>query len=183
MSSFFARGLEDFIKIESSRVRRISFPSSPYFRRRYLSIRTWSSWAPRRWILFVGLNPWLGSLYNNDENEELAIRAGAKLGFGGVGIINLFSFKTESRKLLSIVEPKEDKINDLWVKEASRFFQVRIACWGKEGRLHNRDLKVWQILKPMYCFGFNKDRSPKRITKTILEQDSNLVKFYINREE
>jgi hypothetical protein len=151
------RGLEEHLYASNKKVTRLSYPSAKDYV--YITYRSWSKWAPGRWVLFVCCSPACGIHDKEDDETKAVLRLAQSLGYGGLGILYLFNQKTEE-DFSSFSSGHIKQGADYWIKEARRQFKTRIAAWGDRGMTIDRDIEVWSKLRPMSCLGRTPSGNP-----------------------
>lgn len=147
---------------------------------RYSLWRTWNYNLPR--IMFIGLNPSRADAVYNDPTITRCINFAAQWGYGSMYFANLFSFRTpyvHTPKIKQDVEERWEPLitnmhqaitNDTDEHLCKMFEKSNciVCCWGS-WQIPGITLRAGFILKFIektgktpYCFGTNKDGSPKR---------------------
>lgn len=100
-------------------------------RRFRYSLSRW--WLPSPRLLFVMLNPSVADADADDPTIRRCIRFAATMGYGGVGVVNLFAYRaTDPRDLARAGWPVGDETDDWIEREASVSSEVCVA-WGAIG--------------------------------------------------
>jgi len=131
---------------------------------RYWLSRIWKETSPgnrSNLVLWIMLNPSTADDIKDDPTIRRIIGFSKRWGYDGLYVCNLYSWiETDSRKLLrdksiNYIGP----INNQVIQDHNRFCNKTIIACG--GRAELRRLKeVSDMVKPCYCLGLNKDRSP-----------------------
>ena len=118
--------------------------------------------------MFVGLNPSTADETENDATIRKCMGFAKGWGFGGVSMVNLYSFcSRHPGDLLTIADPVNDWNRTALAYQASKSSLV-IAAWGTLHKQWRAPLK-WDetieatkaaIGKPMECLKFTKDSNP-----------------------
>lgn len=176
----WTRGLEKYAYTPAKTINSLSYPSSLFRKHLYLTLKTWSSWAPGRWVLFIHCNPTSEVYGRNDRATDAAIKVAQSLGFGGMGNLYLFSAK-KAHGDLDFSKQDIGKGSAYWAKFAFKKFKMRIAAWGDSGTAMDRDFDVWYPGRPMLCLGRTESGNPIPVTDYAgsLERIK-LLPFYIN---
>lgn len=115
----------------------------------------WEIWDYEKdFILFIGLNPatrFSGGLVTRCKNLAKDWK------YGGVHIVNLFSYRTTNPKELFKQKYLTNEVNDNRIKELIKEAGLIVACWGNLGKFKNRDLEVIAMInsenKEIYSLG------------------------------
>ncbi len=105
----------------------------------------------RRWgqggsLLYVMLNPSRATEARNDPTIERCERRARRLGFGGLGVVNLFAFcATRPRDLFAAADPVGPQ-NDAVLREAAGSADAVLCAWGTHGARGGRDRAVIALL-------------------------------------
>lgn len=148
---------------------------------RYMLSRIWEHDKPK--ILFIGVNPSKADAIHNDPTIVRCINFARSWGYGGMYMGNLFSYRTPyvSRKQMELVpsfEKEEIKIakwepllehlheaanekTDLHLRLMIEDSEKVVAAWGSWKFTEARVIRVLEMISNPYCFGTNKDGSPK----------------------
>lgn len=125
---------------------------------RYLLWRIWDYDLPR--LQLVGLNPSTANTEEDDPTIENIIRILKHLGYGGFYMTNLFGLiSSNPENLRSCPDPVKD--NDYFLKAARAETQEVVFCWGKFPMAVYRAKQIRGYFDEAYCFGKNKDGSPR----------------------
>lgn len=129
-------------------------------------LRLWRIWdASRPQAAFVMLNPSTADAHTNDATIERCIRRTLDWDFGGLQVANLFAWRSTDPKALARVPDPVGTGNDQSILEVARSAQRVICAWGRNGRLHQRDQHVLQLMRAQgitpLCLAINQDGSPK----------------------
>lgn len=122
--------------------------------------------------LLIGLNP---STANDDADDPTINKLYSIVGAGGFGafyMMNLFPFVSSDPAL---IQKTELDINDEFLRSISFTTSAVVFCWGNFNAVGNRDLQMMKLFPNAYCFGKNKNGSPKH--PLYLKYDSKLIKY------
>lgn len=137
---------------------------------RYWLKRVWDEKLPM--AIYVMLNPSTADATENDQTIRLCMSWARKLGRGGIGVVNLFSYRsTYPHELLSALSNGVDMAvgpdTEAYYKAAIEAFPnaLYIAAWGNYGHLVDRGRQVSKYFEaagaPLHCIGVTKDGSPR----------------------
>lgn len=128
---------------------------------RYRLDRLWDARLPA--MAVIGLNPSTADETEDDPTIRRCIRFAADWGYGGLIMVNLFSYRaTDPDEMLTApnpIGPDCDKHIELAAKEA--FFIL--AAWGANGTHLARDHDVRRLVEPirqMHCLKKTKHGQP-----------------------
>ena len=124
---------------------------------RYALWRIWDKSKP--YIMFIGLNPSTANEFKNDPTFTRVIGFANDWGYGGVYMMNLFSFVTAYPKELQIDEDSL-QINNRWLKVISVKCDRIIFAWGSFKEAEQRSNYILERFKG-FALEINKDGSPK----------------------
>lgn len=136
---------------------------SPCKRYRYTLTRTWDPSRPR--LVFLMLNPSTADELANDPTVERCHRRAQRMGFGGVGVVNLFAFRsTNPDALYSEADPVGPE-NDAAILSMCRDAGQVICAWGTHGNYQGRATSVLHTLAEagirLHALAINADATPK----------------------
>lgn len=127
----------------------------------------WRIWdATRGHVLYIGLNPSTAGAKENDATINKLIHFTKRFDLGGFYIVNLFSvICTDSSKLMQ--QPKlNSSVADIYIEHYAKKCDSVVYMYGRKGK--GNELRIKQIDKLLlnkfdcvYCFGINKDLTPK----------------------
>ena len=161
---------------------------SPCDQHRYFLWRVWDEYKPP--TIFIMLNPSTANAKDDDATIRKCMSYAHKWGAGGINILNLFSYRTKSPKVLveaakkgiAVIGPENDGTIRRLLEESPQ----AICGWGNLPT----GLKPSQILTHLYvggpksaqlmCLGTNLDGSPKH--PLYLRGDLQPVPFDLFRE-
>ena len=126
---------------------------------RYALWRRWDDLA--RDVMFIGLNPSTADESEDDPTIRRCIRFAKDWGFGGLRMLNAYSFRaTDPKNMKAAAEPIGEGNNDA-IKLQSKDAGLIVAAWG----VHcspERALAVCNAVgRPIHCLGKTKDGYPK----------------------
>jgi len=131
-------------------------------RYRYVLWRTWDRSLPV--LGFIMLNPSTADAEVNDPTIRRCLSFGARDGYGGIRVANLFPYRaTDPKRLLEVAHPPLirpghdpfDHVQDC---------ETIVAGWGASvpRRLRWRAAEVADgASRPLHCLGITKDGSPR----------------------
>lgn len=129
---------------------------------RYLLTRQWGDGPHLLWVM---LNPSTATELANDPTIARCESRARGLGYGAVGIVNLFALReTEPRRMLAHPAPTGTD-NDPEIRQALDWADDVIAAWGNDAMRHKRPDDVRHLLrhsgKPIYTLIMNKTGHPR----------------------
>ncbi len=126
---------------------------------RYQLYRTWNKFG--KIALCVGLNPSTGNRSKNDPTIDRLSFTLSGLGYGGLRMVNLYTFISSDPKFLLSVDREKDLQLDMGlIFGNSLCCDDVIFCWGKFEEAKARALRVIEGFSKGLCFGVNQDGSP-----------------------
>lgn len=122
-------------------------------------------WLSRIWdhskplVMFIGLNPSTANATANDPTIR-RVKAMAKAwGYGGVYMMNLFTFISTDPKQLDILEGNIN-LADRYLKHKSTLCDLIVCAWGNFN-VHGRDEDIKTMFPKAMALKVNKNGSPK----------------------
>lgn len=94
---------------------------------RYVLVRIWDRAKPM--VMFIGLNPSTADETENDNTITKVIKIARNNGYGGIYMMNCFSFITSDPKLLQHNPFSDDWNNNMLTVMASKCKDV-VFAWG-----------------------------------------------------
>lgn len=130
---------------------------------RYLLTRTWDRTTPP--ACFVMLNPSTADHDRDDPTIKTCIKFARCWGYGGIIVVNLFSYRTSHPRKLYTLDHADavGAFNDRYISEAITKSTLIVVAWGNHGRLKDRDLDVLDLIRAhnaAMCFGVTKSNMP-----------------------
>ena len=119
----------------------------------------------RRWhydkpmVAFIGLNPSTANTLTDDPTIRRVKKMAFSWGYGGVYMLNLFTFISTNPNLLNIAEGNSPDSNRILQTVASLSDKI-IFAWGNFN-VHGRDLEVINMFPNAYALHINRNGSPK----------------------
>jgi hypothetical protein len=134
---------------------------SPCRKYRYVLWRGWAeNWAAN-YLMFIGLNPSTADERINDPTVRRCIGFARDLGYSGLCMTNLFSYRATNPKDM-FAEPEPIGLeNDQYLVDHATQAEMVIAAWGCHGKHLNRDAQVINMLSNLYCLKLTKGGSPQ----------------------
>lgn len=136
--------------------------------------RIWDESKPL--IMFIGLNPSTANEVGNDPTIRRVISFAKSWGYGGVYMMNLFSFVTPY--------PAELKKNEKYLNQFQNFSEIEsiakgcdkiIFAWGNFEEAIDAGKEISFKFPNAYCLGKNKNGSPKH--PLYIKSDVELISF------
>jgi hypothetical protein len=141
---------------------------------RYNLVRVWDLNKPR--IMFIGLNPSRADATFNDPTITRCIQFASDWNFGGLYFANLFSFRTPDPSILiQNLHCAKDRLTDYHLKVMIGYSDKVVCAWGSWTFTGERARQVKAFIRKPYCFGLNKDLTPKH--PLYLKADTKLQLF------
>jgi len=125
---------------------------------RYTLWRMWDLGKPK--VMFIGLNPSTADEINNDPTVTRCINYSKSWGYGGMYMMNIFSFRTTYPSELIKCKNPIGIDNDQWIKRISKEVDKCIGAWGNYGNLFNRSEDILKIVPNLYCLKINGTGEP-----------------------
>lgn len=127
---------------------------------RYELTRKWRSSKPR--IVFVGLNPSTADASTDDQTIKKLTTYAKQWGYGSFTIVNVFAFRSRDAYAMLKVPNYFGPDNMKYLKEYAAYETV-VIMWGSKANEINRwrTQQVLNMIPDPWCFGKNKDGSPK----------------------
>lgn len=129
-------------------------------RYRYELRRVWDESLPL--VALIGLNPSTADAENDDPTIRKCIGFAIRLGFGGIVMLNLFSYRaTHPKDLLKAARLGTEVIGEgaIKVRQRAASCEQVIACWGRHGLKRQTDFLA-HFNRPLFCLGTNQDGTP-----------------------
>lgn len=156
-------------------------------RYRYRLWRTWDSALPR--VAFVMLNPSTADHREDDPTIRRCIGFARQWGYGSLGVVNLFAYRTPSPVALARAVDPVGPDNDRHLRAVCGRARDVVVAWGVHGRLHGRDRAVVALLArrgrrdrgdrgqraPLLCLGTTRGGHPRH--PLYLARDTRLRPF------
>jgi hypothetical protein len=141
--------------------------------------RTWDESLPK--LMFIGLNPSTANETENDPTIKSCIRIAKHNGYGGIIMMNCWTYISTDPDKLLLEEPdfkSEEWLmgNDNLIAMNASYADVCFA-WGnfKVVRDTRRDEQLTRMLPNAWCLGKNKNGSPKH--PLFCKTDTKLIKY------
>lgn len=132
-------------------------------RYRYRLTAEWDAGAPK--LLYVMLNPSKATELANDPTIERCQRRARMLGYGAIGIVNLFGLRETSPKRLMAARAPVGPDNLEQVEAALNWADDTLAAWGVHGAHRRQAEAIIPVLKaaakPLFHLGLSKEGHPR----------------------
>lgn len=138
---------------------------------RFVLWRIWDRSKPM--VMFIGLNPSTADATNDDPTIKRVKRFASDWGYGGVYMLNLFSFITPYPAELIICEDNTD--NDFYLKLYGNKSSEIVYAWGSFKEARERALEVQKLFINPKALHINNDGSPKH--PLYVKADTKLVNY------
>jgi hypothetical protein len=142
-------------------------------------------WLTRRWnhrlsiCALIGSNPSKADGQTDDPTITKEIGFSARLNFGGFLKLNIGAYRaTKPREWYRAVDPFGPDNDAQYLVHMARHFECKtvIAAWGMPAtRFPVRVAAVIEAFPELYCFGVNKDGSPRH--PLMLSYDTKLERY------
>lgn len=136
---------------------------------RYALTHSWRSedtpsYVPRKWAVFIGLNP--STAFEGALDPTLRRVRGFSQSWGcdGFRMVNLFAFRATLPAVMKVAPDPIGPDNDRHIMDAvnAEGTECVVAMWGAHGRFMDRDRRVMDMLTGrLSCLGLTKDHAPR----------------------
>jgi len=125
----------------------------------------WRTWEPnKKFAMFVGLNPSTADAESDDPTIRKCVGFARRWGYGGVHMLNLFSYRaTNPKQMLHVDEPVGEATNQ-WLAKYAAASEIVVACWGAHGAHRERWKDVCEVhlsYARLSCFGLTRSGMPR----------------------
>ena len=120
----------------------------------------WRQWSDAPMIMFIGLNPSKADAFKNDNTITKVMKIARHNGYGGVYMVNLFSFITPHPKEL-IADDNEYKNIELISEYSKKAKGGVVFCWGNFKQARERSKDIIGMFPEALCIKQNNGGSPK----------------------
>lgn len=146
-------------------------------RYRYQLWRRWDLSKPD--VMYIGLNPSKAGINTSDNTVTRCMNFAKKWGYGGMYMMNLFSFMaTDPEDMIRQADPVGPKC-DAHLVEVSKNVGIIVCAWGNHGVYKERNQQVLQLLPPLklHYLRMTKQRQPQH--PLYLPDDLKPIKYEI----
>jgi len=130
---------------------------------RYSLWRVWDVSQP--YALFIMLNPSTADGTHDDATIRRCVNYARDLGYGGLYVGNLFSYRSSSPKDLKTTTVPVGCYNDGVVLKLAKKAGVVVVAWGADGTYLGRAGYIRALLQrhdiPLYCLALTKHGEPR----------------------
>ena len=126
---------------------------------RYSLWRIWDKEKPL--VMFIGLNPSTANANDDDPTIRRVKRFAFDWGFGGVYMMNLFSYVTPYPDELVLTDVSHEIVNDFQLKQVAKHCSEIIFAWGSFKEAKERAEKINVMFPGAKALAINNDGSPK----------------------
>ena len=119
--------------------------------------RIWDQSKPP--VMFIGLNPSTANASTDDPTIRRVKSIANNCGYGGVYMMNLFTFISTDPKQLNIQEGNLS-VSDMWLQVIGKKCATVICAWGNF-KVMGRDQEVMKMFPKAQALFINKNGSPK----------------------
>lgn len=175
--------ITDFDELKLSTKSRKTLEEVSYKHRYYYYI-SWEK-ADNKKVTFIMLNPSIANHHKTDQTIDNCIKMAKKDGYSSLEIVNLYSLRHPK---FEILQPNEDIINTIILKEVIKQASTVVLAWGKDfsktkqGKniikalnikdlLESKEIKVIGGEYPYHPSPSNLNRLKKSIVKEIMTID------------
>lgn len=138
---------------------------------RYELHRIWDKSLPL--VMFIGLNPSTANAAKNDNTITKVIKIAKANGYGGVYMMNLFSYiSTDPEKLIIDSDPL---VNDIWLRTIRLICRDVVFAWGNFKIATGRAKEVESMFTGSCALHINANGSPKH--PLYCKDDTKFVSF------
>lgn len=124
---------------------------------RYALWRIWDESKPL--VMFIGLNPSTANETDNDPTIKSVCRIAANNGYGGVYMMNLFSYVSTDPKQLVVCN--DNFLNDSWLVNVRKSCKDVVFAWGNFQEAERRAFVMNGYFPDAMALHINKNGSPK----------------------
>lgn len=124
---------------------------------RYALWRIWDESKPL--VMFIGLNPSTANETDNDPTIKSVCRIAANNGYGGVYMMNLFSYVSTDPKQLVVCD--DNTMNDSWLSNVRKTCKDVVFAWGNFKEAERRAAVISEYFPHALALCVNKNGSPK----------------------
>ena len=132
-------------------------------RYRYSLTRVWNPKAAR--LLFVMLNPSKATELANDATVERCERRAHRLGYGAMGVCNIFAWRETDPKALNDIAHPVGTSNDAEIAKAAAWADHILCAWGAHGDHRGQGQRIAYVLAacgtPLFALGLTKAGHPR----------------------
>lgn len=128
---------------------------------RYSLWRIWDMTGELPRILWVMLNPSWADASTNDRTVLAIMDFSKRWGFGGLEIVNLYAYRTESPAKLKAEGFPIGPQNDWYIKNITDRCSTVVAAWGGNAQPERADHVRRIVDKPMHFLKINADGTPQ----------------------
>lgn len=114
------------------------------------------------YVMFIGLNPSTADEKKDDATIRICRGYAERWGMRKLCMANLFAYRETNPKACFMAPDPVGPSNDFHLLELARGAGEIVCVWGRWGCMHNRDLKVINLLSdyPLSVLKFNSDWTP-----------------------
>ena len=125
---------------------------------RYVLWRTWDKSKPK--VMFLGLNPSTADEVKNDPTVSRCINYSKSWDFGGMFMMNIFSYRTTYPSELKKEKNPIGHKNDYWISKIYKNSELCIGAWGNDGFFLKRSNDICSLIPELFCLKINKCGEP-----------------------
>ncbi len=132
---------------------------SPCEKYRYVLVRQWTDDLPRN--AFCGLNPSTADERKNDPTVARCVAYARRWGYGGLIMLNLFSFRATLPRNLKVQHDPVGTQTDRFLKLYSDAAALTVACWGIHGAFQDRAALALPLFRRLHVLGLTRAGQPR----------------------
>jgi hypothetical protein len=128
---------------------------------RFVLTRVWDDTLPK--AMCIGLNPSTANEEKDDSTIRYLVKVLVSCGYGGLTMVNLFSYITSdpTNLLDSHFNTRyPNPANESWIDESVKDCQAIIFCWGDFAQAHIKAREIQKRFPSALCFGKSKKGNP-----------------------
>lgn len=126
---------------------------------RYTLWRIWDRALPS--LQVIALNPSTATETTNDNTVTKCIGFAHRWGFGSLLMTNAFAYRSTDRHVLRKLPDPIGPDNDYWLQEVAKRAGLRVAAWGNDGSLMDRDKQILTLIPDLHHLGLTKFARPR----------------------
>ena len=148
---------------------------SPCRTYRYQLWRIWDASLPL--LNIIGVNGSKADEHQSDHTVTRCMGFARAFGYGGLIMTNLFGYMATDPRVMRAQADPVGRENDMWLLDAARRAEIRVAAWGVHGQHRGRDRTVLRLLEsyPLMCLGLTRGGQPRHPLFT--RKDAQLTRY------
>ncbi|BHH83661.1 DUF1643 domain-containing protein [Desulforhopalus sp. 52FAK] len=125
---------------------------------RYALWRIWDSEKP--YAMFICLNPSTADETEDDPTIRRCINYAKHWGYGGLCMVNLFSFRATKPTDMKNTDDPIGPENDAFLIKFAKKAGVIVGAWGNHGSFMNRSSEIKKLISNIKCLKQNVSGEP-----------------------